>query len=70
MVHVSHIGACCKDLFTVSDVNQGLSLILPSGDFPGEGGVVLFQDAIHYKYSIKIPEQYAILLRIKRRPHW
>ena len=32
------------DLFTVSDVSQGRSLILPSGNLPGEGGVVPFRD--------------------------
>ena len=48
------------------DANQGLSLILPSGDFPGEGGVVPFRDDIHDKYLITIPKQYVILLRIER----
>ena len=45
---------CFIGLFTVPDVNHGLSLILPSGDFLGEGGVVPFRDAIHEKYLIKI----------------
>ena len=36
-------------LFTVPDVNQGLSLILPSGGFPGEGVVVPFRDDIRDK---------------------
>ena len=53
--------------FPVPDVNQGLSLILPSGDFPGEGRVVPFRDDIHDKYLIMIPIQYVILLRIERR---
>ena len=44
-------------LFTVPDVNQGLSLILPSGVFPVEGGVVPFRDDVDDKYLIKIPKQ-------------
>ena len=54
-------------LFTVPDVNQGLSLIMPLGDFPGDSDVVPFQDAIHGKYLIEIPKLYVILLRIERR---
>ena len=57
-------------LFIVTDVNQGLSPSLPSGDFPGEGVVVSFRDAIHHKHLIKIPKQYAILLRIELRTRW
>ena len=56
--------------FSVSDVNQGHSPSLPSGDFPGEGDVVSFRDAIHHKYLIKIPKQYVILLRIECRSRW
>ena len=61
---------CFKCLFTVSDVYQELSLILPSGDFSGESGVVPFRDATHDKYSIKIPKQCVILLRIEWRTRW
>ena len=50
-------------ILTVSDVNQGLSHSLPSGDFPGVGDVP-FRDAIRHKYSIKIPKEHVILLRI------
>ena len=57
-------------LFTVPDVIQMLSLILPSGDFPGEGGVVRFQDDLYDKYLIKIPKQYVFLLKLKRRTRW
>ena len=46
---------CFIGLLTVPDVNKGLSLILPSGDFPGEGGFVPFRDE-HDKYLIKIPK--------------
>ena len=53
---------CFIGLFTVPDVNQWLSLSLPSYDFPGEGGVVPFRDDIHDKYFINIPKQYVILL--------
>ena len=35
-------------LFTVSDVNEGLSPLLPSGDSPGESGVVPFRDVMLY----------------------
>ena len=59
-----------KDLITVSDVNQGLSLILPSGDFPGDGGVFPFWDVIYDKYTIMIPKQHVILLRIEWRTWW
>ena len=48
---------------------QSGTLILPSGDFPGEGGVILFRD-IHDKYLIKIPKRYVIPLRIERRTRW
>ena len=54
---------CFIGLFTVPDVNHGLSLILPSGDFLGEGGVVPFRDAICEKYLIKILKQCFILLK-------
>ena len=57
-------------LVTIPDVNQGLSPILPSGDFPGEGAAVPFRDDIHDKYLIMIPTQYVILLRIERRTRW
>ena len=59
-----------KGLFTVFDVNQGLSPSLSSGDFPGEGGVVSFQDALHHNYLIKVPKQYFILLRIEWSARW
>ena len=61
---------CFIGLFTVPDVNQRLSLILPSGDFPDEGGVVLFRDDIHDKYLINIPKQYVTLLGMERRARW
>ena len=61
---------CFIGLFTVSEVNQKISLILSSGNFPGEGGVVPFWDAIHDKYLIKILKQHAILLRIEWRTRW
>ena len=51
---------CFIGLFTVSDVNEGLSLIFPSRDFSGESGVVPFRDTIHDKYIIKILKQYVI----------
>ena len=68
MVHFSQ--TCLIDRFTVPDINQRLSLILPSGDFPGESGVVPFRDDIHDKYLIKIPKQCVILLRIECRRRW
>ena len=64
-----HIDLSFKGLVTVSDVNQRLSLILPSGDFPGDGCVVPFIDAIHDKFLIEI-QHYVILFRIERRSRW
>ena len=61
---------CFLGLFTVPDVNQGLALILPSDDFPGDGGVVPFRADIYDKYLINIPKQIVILLRIERRTRW
>ena len=46
------------------------SLSLPPGDFPGESDVVPSLDVIHRKYSIKIPKQCVIVLRIERRTRW
>ena len=57
-------------ILTVSDVNQGPSLILPSGNFPGEGGIVPFRADMHGKYLIKIPKQYVILPSIEWRTRW
>ena len=70
MLHFYIDFSCFIGLFTVPDVNQGFSLILPSGDFPGEDGVVPFRDDIRDKYLIKIPKQYVILLTLERRTHW
>ena len=61
---------CLIGLLILPGVNQGLSLILPPGDFPGEDGVVLLRDDIQDKYFIKIPIQYVTLLRIERRTRW
>ena len=40
-------------LFTVSDANQGRSLLFLSGDFPGKSEAVPCRDATHAKYLIK-----------------
>ena len=56
--------------FYRSRCHQGLSLILPSGDFPGESGAVPFQDVIYDKYLIKIRKQNVILLKLEWRTRW
>ena len=56
--HIDHLLRC----FTVLDVNEGISLNLPSGDLSDEVYDVPLPDAIHYKYSIDMPKERVILL--------
>ena len=52
MVHVLHRPILLDSL--PFQMSGSLSLILPSGDFPGEGVVVPLRDDIHGKYLINL----------------
>ena len=49
---------------------RALAPVCPWMIFPDEGGIVSIRDAMHHKYSNKIPKHYVILFTIKRVTRW
>ena len=70
MWFIFHKDILLRSFLPVLDINQDPSLNLPSGDFSDEVMLFLFRDAIHHKYSIKMPKQQVILLRTEWKTRW